>query len=444
MRDPQGRLHFDGDRAVRQLAAPHETPAFLAHPASRSLVESGALVPFSISTTRPGRIESPRYDFISLPTEWTDAQLRTAADLTLDVAEAALASGFELKDASAWNVIFDGTVPRFCDHLSFELVRSREWWAFGQFCRHFTFPLACARWRGLPSRAAFQLRRDGLDADQARALLGLRGRFSRLFPLLLRRTSSTQPTADEAVPVVQGVAPGGATLHRSLIDYARRSLVGRRHAANAGESVWSGYVGERQHYSPQAVLAKVAQVQQWLHAIEPRTVLDLGCNTGEFSRLALKFAQRVIAVDADHDCVQRLFLEARGDTRIHPVVADLGDLRGGRGWGAAEFGGLLERLANQADTTLMLALVHHLHVSEGIPLDEIAQLAARLTGRHLIVELLDSDDPMVKRLATQRRRDIGAFTIQGQLDAFGAHFDLVARVRLDDTRRELALMQRRA
>jgi SAM-dependent methyltransferase len=438
MRDPRGRLRFEGDRALRQLEAPYEAPLFLSHPVAQQLVGAGALIPFELSLAIPGQIESPRYGFISFPTEWTDAQLLAAADLTLDIAEKALAPGFELKDASAWNVVFDGTVPRFCDHLSFEPIVSRQWWAFGQFCRHFILPLACSRWRGLPARGAFQLHRDGLDIDRARAMLGLRGRMSRLAPLLFRSSSSD----GDATPVVQPAICGKPTLHRSLIAYARRSLIApKRTTASTG---WSGYVQERPHYPAQAARTKLDQVRQWLGEAEPHTVLDLGCNTGEFSRLALEFAQRVIAVDADHDCVQRLFLDARGNTRLHPLVADLGDLCGGRGWAATEFAGLIDRLAGQVDMTLMLALVHHLHISEGIPLPEIAALAARLTTRDLIVELLEPNDPMVQVIAKQRRRSLEGFAVDQQLSAFKDHFELQRREQLPATHRHLMWMRLRA
>jgi SAM-dependent methyltransferase len=433
MRDPSGRLRFDGQLAIRPLGSPDDAPAFLKHAVARQLVDGGSLVPFAFSADAT-RIESPRYRFVSLPTEWTDAQLRVAAELTLDLAEAVLPAGFKLKDASAWNVVFDGTVPRFCDHFSFEAVQTRQWWAFGQFCRHFTFPLACSHWRGLPARDAFVLYRDGLDTVQARALLGLRGRISHLAPLLLKPAAASAGGAAAAPP-----ARPGDTLHRSLIDYARRSLVGPK--AAAGASAWSGYVGERSHYTAAAVQAKVEQVRHWLGNARPGTVLDLGCNTGEFSRLALEFAQRVISLDADHDCVQDLFLAARGDTRLHPVVADLGDLRGGRGWAAAEFPGLADRLAGQADLALMLALVHHLHVGEGIPMDEVAAFATRLTRRDLIVELIEPDDPMVRRLSEQRRRPLDGFSIEVQRSAFAAHFETVHSHRLPDTGRHLTWMR---
>lgn len=439
MRDPLGRLHFSGKHAIRRLHAPLEPTAFLNQSLARQLVDAGQLVPFRLSSSDATLVESPRYDFVSLPTEWTDAQLRVAADLTLDLAEQALAAGYELKDASAWNVVFEGCAPRFCDHLSFELIAMRRWWAFGQFCRHFVFPLACSRWRGLPTRAVFRISRDGMTAAQARAVLGLRGRVSRLAPLLLKRAAQT-----DGPPLVQqaSLASDGRPLHGSLIDYARRCLMTQSMPAK-NRGVWTEYVNERPHYSEPAVQSKVNQVHAWLGHVMPHTLLDLGCNTGEFSHLALEFAQRVIAIDSDHDCVQRLFNSARGDTRLHPLVADLGDLDGGRGWAATEFPGLLERLAERVDTTLMLALIHHLHLSEGIPLPDIAALAARITSDVLIVELIEHDDSMVQHLAAQRQRDARGFTITNQIEAFNAHFQIERRVVLEGTSRELALMRRR-
>lgn len=437
MRDPLGRLRFDGARAIRQLHSPLEPTAFLNQPLARRFVDAGQLVPFTLGSQDATLIESPRYDFVSLPTEWTDAQLRAAAGLTLDLAEEALGAGFELKDASAWNVVFEGCVPRFCDHLSFEPVVMRQWWAFGQFCRHFVFPLACSHWRGLPTRAVFRVNRDGLSAAQARAMLGLRGSLSRLAPLLLQRAAQS-----ETQVAVQPTSTG-QPLHGSLIAYARRCLMG---APKSGRSVgaWSDYVNDRSHYSAPAVQSKLNLVREWLGLVRPHTVLDLGCNTGEFSRMALEFAQRVIAIDADHDCVQRLFESAHGETRLHPLVADLGDLHGSRGWAAAEFPGLLERLAGRVDTTLMLALTHHLHFSEGIPLQEIAALAAQLSSDVLIVELIEHDDAMVQHLAAQRQREARGFTIANQIEAFNTHFQVEKRIALEGASRELALMRRRA
>jgi SAM-dependent methyltransferase len=242
------------------------------------------------------------------------------------------------------------------------------------------------------------------------------------------------------VPTTERLDPADA-LHGRLIEYARRCLYAPRRSL--GSSGWAQYVVERSHYGADASQAKLAQVGLWIDGLAPDTVLDLGCNTGEFSRAALEAGARVIAVDADHGSVQHLYTASASSTRLHPVVANLADLHGGRGWNAAEHPGLLERLSGQADVLLMLALTHHLHFSEGIPLSEIAAFAASMTTAHLVLETLAPDDPMVVRLAAQRRRDPQELTLERQLEAFGAHFELIERRPLVGSGRELVLWKRR-
>jgi SAM-dependent methyltransferase len=432
MRDPEGRLRLEGAVAIRTIEPGATSTAFLHHPLATRLAAEGRIVPFDWCGAE---IVSPRYRFISQPTDWCDAQFHHAARHTLDIAETALSEGFELKDASAWNIVFDGCRPVFCDHLSFHPLASRQWWAFGQLCRHFVFPLALSRLRGWPARDTFLAHRDGIDAVRARALLGLRGRFSRLLPLLIRAGDSAAPPD---APTTGRLDPAGA-LHGRLIEYARRCLYAPRSAAGN----WALYVVERSHYAANASQAKLAHVRLWIDHLKPDTVLDLGCNTGEFSRAALESGTRVISLDADHESIQQLYTASASSTRLHPVVANLADLHGGRGWNASEHPSLVDRLAGQADLLLVLALTHHLHFSEGIPLPEIAAFAASMTTAHLVLETLPPDDPMVVHLATQRRRDPRGFTLQRQLDAFALHFDLIERQRLADSGRELVLWKRR-
>ena len=437
MRDPQGRRRFEGKAAFLDLLQPLPASAFLYHPIATNLVRTGHLVPFEWRA--PQCLVSPRYSFVSQPTEWCDGQFLAAARFTLDVAEAVLEAGFELKDASAWNIIFDGAKPVFCDHLSFQSLRSRQWWAFGQFCRHFTFPLAAAKLRNVHASEVFLTQRDGLTPERARALLGSKGLVSRLLPLLLKvgaDDAMCNSVTEAAVPLLSE-----DVLHTRLIAYARRSLFVPP-PAQVGER-WPGYVTERNHYNKTSSKAKFEKVCQWLTDLAPGCVLDLGCNTGEFSRAALDQGARVIAVDGDHNSVQELF-KAAGDSRgLHPVVANLADLHGGRGWNGREHLGLLDRLTGQADVTLMLALTHHLHFSESIPIKEIAAFAFQVTKSHLLLELLPEDDPMVQRLAVQRRRPTTGFGLVEQLDCFTRQFELVDRYQLPQSGRQLALLRKR-
>ena len=51
---------------------------------------------------------------------------------------------------------------------------------------------------------------------------------------------------------------------------------------------------------------------------------------------------------------------------------------------------------------MMLAVIHHMLVSERVPLGEIVGLAADLTTRHAIIEYVGPTDPMFRILLRGR------------------------------------------
>ena len=115
---------------------------------------------------------------------------------------------------------------------------------------------------------------------------------------------------------------------------------------------------------------------------------------------------------------------------------------GGRGWCGSEFPSLMVRLHLRADTLLMLALIHHLAISDGVYLRKIAHLASHITKRYLIIELLDEADPMVINLCVQRKREPSEFSITAQMSAFGEYFSTVATYSIPGTLRTLCLLKK--
>jgi hypothetical protein len=208
---------------------------------------------------------------------------------------------------------------------------------------------------------------------------------------------------------------------------------------------------ERSHYSAQALTVKAQQVRAWIERLAPAWVLDLGANTGEFTLLAAQCGARVIAVDSDHACIERLYSIARTEPgyarAIFPVVAQLDDLCGGRGWRGREAPGIESRLAGHSDLVLMLGLLHHLMIAGAIPLSDIAAFAAQLTRNAIIVETIPENDPMFRRLAAQYDRTSDAARVCGhdaQVAAFAQYFDIVERSPLSDSNRTLLLLTKKS
>jgi hypothetical protein len=236
--------------------------------------------------------------------------------------------------------------------------------------------------------------------------------------------------------------PAGRGFHKNLYSYCSWALAA--HAKSRDKtSIWSDYTTTRSHYKQQAQNIKQRLVSDWLDSTQPKRLIDVGANTGEFTMLAAAKGISVVAIEQDHECVTQIFNAASGSKFIHPVLSNLGDLCGGAGWLGTEHSSLISRLKNHADMVLMLAVIHHLAISESIPFELIADLAAETTKQYAIIEFIGEGDPLLGRLAAQRNRSTSEFTMARQEAAFKRRFEYVAQQDLVDTQRRLVLMRKK-
>jgi SAM-dependent methyltransferase len=159
-------------------------------------------------------------------------------------------------------------------------------------------------------------------------------------------------------------------------------------------SHWSGYTEHRDHYADEDRARKKAFVSSALEFARPRTVLDIGANTGEFSRMAAEVSAHVVAVDTDGVSTAIDYRKARASrTPILPLQADFARPTPAAGWRNRESLSLLDRCRDRFDCVLMLGMLHHLLVTDQIPLSEIAHLVFELAPRWVVVEWIPPTDP---------------------------------------------------
>jgi hypothetical protein len=378
--------------------------------------------------------------FLSYPYEWCFAQLQDAAKVTLEIQRRALSRGMTLKDASAFNVQFIDGRPVFIDTLSFERYQEGQpWVAYRQFCQHFLAPLL------LMSRVDIQLGRllathlDGIPLNLASRLLPRR---TWMRPAWLTHVHLHAYTigryADRDIP--EAAADRGVS--RRGLDALITHLYGAIESLQwAVRTEWSEY-GSDHGYGQTAMDTKRRVLGDMVRETAPRVVWDLGANTGTFSRIAADNGAAVIAIDADPGAVQRHYGQIRSETQrsVLPLWIDLTNPSPSLGWNHAERVSLLDR--GPADMVLVLALVHHLAISNNVPLPLIASWVADL-GNSAVVEFVPKEDPQTRRLL-RARKDIFTEYDQEHFElAFSSYFEIVRRVPLDQTERVVYLMRSR-
>jgi len=473
-RDPSGRLMMTKDRVLRLVNAEGaaDVSRFLASGAFTELSRERKLVGTSIldaaekmqviehakqidraNTNQDVAIvlEHERIPFPSFPYEWPPEMLLSAARLTLDIAERLLKEGLGLKDASPYNILFCGSQPVFVDFLSFEPRDGSDpmWLPQAQFIRNFVLPLLLNQRLQLPLDQIFMTRRDGLEPLEVYRMLTP---FQRLtppylefvtIPSWLEHWGERQKDRLYQPKQLNNPEQAGFILQRQFKRLRRglNNVCPRQHK----QSAWTHYMDDALSYTGTQFEAKHAFVERVGAEIKPKCVLDVGCNTGHFSLMMAKLGARVVAVDADAAVVGEVWrrAEKRG-LDILPLVANLARPSPALGWKNGEWPSLLDRLQGQFDLVLMLAVIHHLLVSERVPLDEILKLVAELTCKDAVIEFVGCDDPMFQHLCRGREHLFADLTRAGFEEACSYHFDVVHVQRIEGASRWLYCLRKRS
>jgi len=376
--------------------------------------------------------------FVSYPYEWCFSQLKDAALTTLRIQKKSLDFGMSLKDCSAYNIQFRNGKPVFIDTLSFQKYHEGQpWVAYRQFCQHFLAPLALMSYKDIRLNQLLRIYIDGIPLDLASSLLPFRTRF--IFSLLSNihlHARSQKHYADKTVKL------SGRKVSRlsflGIINNLESAIQKLKWRPRVTE--WADYY-EDTNYSPDALEHKKQIVAEFLDKINPKSVWDLGANVGMFSRIASDKRINTICFDIDPAAVERNYLDCikRGETSMLPLLLDLTNPSPNIGWQNQERVSILER--GPVDTVLALALVHHLAISNNVPLAKIAEFLSNICSS-IIIEFVPKTDSQVQRLLSTREDIFLTYTLPVFKQEFGRYFTIQSSQRVKDSERTLYLMQR--
>ena len=421
---------LDENETAALRAAPELQPVFNAQPGGAAF-------------------EHERIPFPSYPHEWPPEMLWAAGRLTLELAQAALADGFGLKDATPRNVLFRGSEPVFIDALSFELRNPGDpiWKPHAQFVRTFLLPLLANRRWGLPLTEIFTTRRDGIEPEEVYRFCGPLEKFKpRLLSLVSLPTWLSRKTGPDNQKIYQPHLLANTEKARfileSLFQRLDRTLDSLQPVAQK-KSVWSDYMATHSYDDP-AFAAKEKFVNEALREFQPARVLDAGANTGHFSALAAQAGAAVVAIDLDAACTGAIWRRAREQKlNILPLVVNLAQPSPALGWRNSECPSFLDRAAGAFDGVLMLALIHHLLVTDRIPLEEILRLAYDVTNSLLVIEFVDPKDDMFRRLTRGREALHVSLNAAVFEQACAPYFEIVRSLALPGTQRRMYCLKRK-
>ena len=413
----------------------------------KKLVENTLLIPhtevgqeMAVTADAFQVIQPEPVPFISYPYEWSFSQLKVAALTTLKIQKLALKFGMSLKDSSAYNIQFINGQALLIDTLSFELYQENTPWVpYRQFCQHFLAPLALMAYKDIRLSQLLRVFIDGVPLDMAARLLPFRSYFN--IPVLLHlhlHARSQQHFKDKAVKQTNSKQGLSQNALMGLLNGLENGV--KKLRWDAQKTAWANYYQD-DSYNAVGLQHKQQIIAQFLTRIKPKTVWDLGANTGLFSRIAGRQGINTVAWDIDPGAVDINYREIRRnkEPNLLPLLLDLTNPSPAIGWHLEERMSITER--GPVEMIMALALIHHLVIANNTPLIMVAQFLADLCS-WLIIEFVPKEDPKVQRLLTSREDIFPDYTKAGFETAFKRCFAIEQTELIEDSTRILYLMKR--
>ena len=431
-RDPEATVFLKDGRILRGLSEAAADSYAAAREAGliADLVERGWLIehwetappdapPPGVPTNLV--LEARRVPVVGYPYEWSFSMLQDAALLTLDITEACLQAGFQMKDATAYNVVFDGGRPVMIDLTSIEKGFDGVWTAYGQFCDHFLAPLLLETHLGVPFQPYVRGRLGGLPVTELAGMFpGLR-RFRRgVFSHVYLRSRIEGRARDLATEDRTRLRTGATLPLEAVLASIRKMRRLVESLESHSSSVWADY--ELDHsYEDTERAAKEKFVDLVARGVSGDLAWDVGANTGAFSEILAKHFATVVAIDSDAGAVDGMYRRLResGGAGIVPLVMDMADPSPDRGWRGTERRSLSARTKPVLAT--WLAVIHHICLAGEVPVSGFLDLVADVSP-HAVVEFVGPDDPMSRRLMATRKAGRDDYTRESFLESATRRF----------------------
>jgi hypothetical protein len=414
--DPVGRvIHYDGrilrgireayvDEARRIMEIAHEENWF-----AHGLVPSW-LTPYELESY-PLVIEHARIPFVTLRGEWPAPALRQAALTYLDLAITLARSGFCLKDAHTWNVLFDGTRPMVTDFGSIRPLAELHWghW-LTEFRKYFLVPLLL-----------FAEGRSGLARSLCRE--HARGVGNWLIDHDITHLVSHPAVAFPPEPFDP----------QTTFETLRRTVEELTFTAESGE--WTGYA-QPTSGGDEVLREKDVRIREILDRLEFSTAIDLGANRGLHAFMCAARGAAVLACDIDETSLNDAYERARKrHAQVTPLYLDLVWPQGSGG----AFGTVRsahDRL--RAELVLALAIVHHISLRQRFDPEALLAGICGFTSKSAIIEFIPTDDWHV---AQWNVPSLPGYSIEGFHEALASKFASVTIVPSDPAPRQLFICE---
>ena len=379
--------------------------------------------------------------FQSYPFEWSYTQWRKAILAYLRINHIALKYGMILKDATPYNFYLTGGKAVMFDTSSFMFFKENDKWiAYRQFCEEFLSPIALMHYNGAEWSKLTMANLRGMPLSFVSRQLPIKSWFN--LTTLLHIHLHSKYSGNNISKEIENKKDKGFTLEKiKSLQKMIFNTISTWNKSHQFTNHWSNYY-EKDIESQEYLKDKEATIRNWLEIIKPKSVLDLGANTGKFSFIAAEYAERVISLEGDENCVDEIEEKISiKNSNVFTLTGNVADPSPTIGFLNSGTESIYKR--GCSDVVLGLALVHHLHISNRLSFDQISLIFASFSKQYLIVEFIQIADNKVKQLIKGKSLNLIDYNDDHFIKALSNWFLIKEAISLKDSGRRLFLLEKK-
>tara|TARA_B100001057_G_C22825862_1_gene941393 strand:+ start:822 stop:2195 length:1374 start_codon:yes stop_codon:yes gene_type:complete len=340
---------------------------------------------------------------INYPYEWSFSQLRDAAVLTLEIQKIAVKYGMTLKDATPYNVQFNGHKPIFIDTLSFEKIidENYAWVAYKQFCEMFLSPLCLMSYEDPSLNKLLIPFLDGIPLNLTNKLLKFKHKIkpSIFINLVLPNIITPKVNSGKGSSRKKISQKQHLNIVEQLLSFSSQLEVLKE------ESEWGEYNSETILEKEVYVIEKEKAIEEFLKDKNYKIVWDIGSNDGFYSRKLCALTQsHVMSLDIDWQCVEKNYVinKKKEQNKVTPILFDLSNPSPGIGWMNNERTDIFSRIG-EPNLICLFAVMHHV-LNKNIPLEFLMDLIVK-SESDVLIEYVPFTDPKCQIIFESRSDD---------------------------------------
>ena len=381
-------------------------------------------------------LETEKLPFISYPYEWTFNQLKDAALHHLNFQIFLLKNNCVLRDASAFNIQFIKGKPIFIDILSLKKYEDGEYWiGYKQFCENFLNPLLLGHLKNIHHNDLFRGSIDGLQTITLNKLLSLKNKvsFNVFIHVVLQSRLLKQDIKNPLSTIKKKKKLNKFKIKSYFFLLNQLKTWIEKLEFSKETSTWESYE-KNNTYNDKSLYEKEKIIEKFVIKYKPKKLLDLGCNNGAFSRIALNNgAQHVVGIDYDFNAVSNSYdIAKKNNLNFLPLFMNLSDPSPNQGWNQNERKGLIERF--KCDAIVALALEHHLIIGKNIPISEFIKWIINF-GKIGLLEFVPKNDHTISHMLSTKEDIYEDYTEENFEKKLLEHVEIINKHKLYNSNR---------